>query len=63
VSCCALFLYQQTSEAVFFLPSQKYEWDEAKKIAYCSSFPHFFLPSMQNVVSEAILSNIFYKIA
>ena len=35
--------------------------DEAKKVAYCSYLPHFSLSSMQEVVGEAILPNIFSK--
>jgi hypothetical protein len=36
-------------------------WDEAEKIAYCSSLPYFSLSSMHEVVSEAILPNTFFK--
>jgi len=50
-------------ETVCHLLSQKHEWDEAEKIAYCSSLPHFFLPSIQEVVSEVILPNTFSKLA
>jgi hypothetical protein len=34
-----------------------------KKVAYCSSLPHFSLSSMHKVVGEAILPNTFSKIA
>jgi len=34
-----------------------------KKVAYCSSLPHFFLPSTQEVVGEAILPDTFSKVA
>jgi len=32
-----------------------------KKVAYCSSLPHFSLSIMHEVVGEAILSNTFSK--
>jgi hypothetical protein len=39
-------------------------WDEAeKKVAYRSSLPHFSLSTMHEIVSEAILPNIFSKTA
>jgi len=34
-----------------------------KKVAYCSTFSYFFLPSMQEIVDEAILQNTFSKVA
>jgi hypothetical protein len=34
-----------------------------KKVAYCNFLPHFFLPSMEEVVGKAILPNTFSKIA
>jgi len=34
-----------------------------KKVAYCSSLPHFALSTMHEVVDEAILSNTFSKTA
>jgi len=49
-------------EAVFLLPHKNMSGMKLKKVAYYSSFPHFFLPSMQTVVDEAILPNIFSKI-
>jgi len=70
MDCCELFFLLNTcfqnsfiSEAVFLLLSQKHEWDEAEKVAYCIFLPHFFLPSMQEVFGEAILPNIFSKVA
>jgi hypothetical protein len=39
-------------------------WDEAKKkVAYCSSLPHFSLSTIHEVVGEAILPNNFSKTA
>ena len=50
-------------EVVFLLLLERYEFGmKLKKIAYCSSLPHFSLLSMHKVVSEAILTNTFYKI-
>jgi hypothetical protein len=34
-----------------------------KKVAYCSSLTHLSLPSMQEVVGEAMLPNTFLKVA
>ena len=38
-------------------------WDEAEKVAYPSSLPHFSLLSMHEAVGEAVLPNSFSKIA
>jgi len=47
---------------LFFFPSHKNMSEmKLKKLAYCNSLPHFFLPSMQKVVGEVILSNIFFQ--
>jgi len=43
--------------------SQQLHENKAKKVAYCSSLPHFSFSSMQKVVGEAILPNIFSKIS
>jgi len=48
---------------LFFFSSHKETWDEAEKIAYCSSLPHFSLSSMHKVVVEGILPNTFSKTA
>jgi len=49
---------------LFFLSSHKNINEiKLKKVAYCSFLPHFFLPSIQEVVGEAILPNTFSKIA
>jgi len=50
------------SEVVFFFSYKNMSGMKLKKIAYCSSLPHFFFPSMQEVVAEAILPNTFSKI-
>jgi len=57
------FLKQFYRVKLFFLLSQKHERDEAENVAYCNSLPHFFLPSMQEVVGEVILPNTFFKVA
>jgi len=51
------------SELFFFSSYKNMSEMKLKKVAYSSSLPHFFLPSMQEVVGEAILPNIFSKIA
>jgi len=71
MSCCKLFFFCQTliSKTVswmklfFFFSHKDMSWDEAKKVAYCSSLPHFSLSSMHEVVGEAILPNTFSKTA
>jgi hypothetical protein len=45
---------------LFFSYSQKdMSWDEAEKVAYFSSLPHFSLSSMHEAVGEAVLPNNF----
>jgi len=47
----------------FFFSRKNISGMKLKKVAYCSFLPHFFLPSMQEVVGEAILPNTFFKVA
>jgi len=49
---------------LFFFFSRKDMWDEVEKSSLLQlSLPHFSLSSMQEVVGEAILPNIFFKTA
>jgi len=49
---------------LFFFSSHKnMSGMKLEKIAYCSTLPHFFLPSIQEVVGEVILPNTFFKVA
>jgi len=59
-----LFLKQLREWSCFSSPLTKiWVGMKLKKIAYCSSLPHFSLSSMHEVVVEAILPNIFFKTA
>jgi len=48
---------------LFFFSHKEMSWMKLKKVAYCSSLPHFSLSSMHELVDEAILPNTFSKTA
>jgi hypothetical protein len=46
---------------LFFSSHKDLSWNEAEKIAYPSSLPHFSLLSMHEAIGEAVLPNIFFQ--
>ena len=46
----------------FFSSHKNMSGMKLKKVAYCNSLPHLFLPSIQEIVGKAILPNTFSKI-